>query len=143
MSRNRLLTSWILILCAQDTMFYENNDTHVKIAKKYGIHELFFKYTWSSGAVTAYPSRAPEFTAGFKWGSCYLIFRFMCMFLENRCLFFCPFSFGHCVVCPSIYGFWLQLWYLQTLIMIIIHLRSQKWIHHIFLTCKTLKIWFM
>jgi hypothetical protein len=28
----------------------------------------------------------------------------------------CPFSFGHCVVCPSIYGFWLPLWYLQTLL---------------------------
>jgi hypothetical protein len=27
------------------------------------------------------------------------------------------FSFGHCVVCPSsIYGFWLSLWYLQTLL---------------------------
>jgi hypothetical protein len=25
----------------------------------------------------------------------------------DRCLFFCSFSFGHCVVCPSsIYGFW-------------------------------------
>ena len=24
----------------------------------------------------------------------------------DRCLYFCPFSFGHCVVCPSsIYGF--------------------------------------
>ena len=30
------------------------------------------------------------------------------------CLSFCPFSFGHCVVCSSsIYGFWLPLWYLQ------------------------------
>jgi hypothetical protein len=32
----------------------------------------------------------------------------------------CPFvllSFSHCVVCPSsIYGFWLPLWYLQTLL---------------------------
>ena len=28
----------------------------------------------------------------------------------NRCLSFCPFSFGHCVVCPSlIYIFWLPL----------------------------------
>jgi ABC-type amino acid transport system permease subunit len=28
---------------------------------------------------------------------------------------FCPFYFGHCVVCPSlIYWFWLPLWYLQT-----------------------------
>ena len=23
----------------------------------------------------------------------------------DRCLSFCPFSFGHCVICPSIYGF--------------------------------------
>ena len=34
----------------------------------------------------------------------------------DRCLSFCTFSFGHCVVCSSsIYGFWLPLWYLQTL----------------------------
>jgi hypothetical protein len=33
----------------------------------------------------------------------------------NRCLPFCPFSIGHCGICPSIYGFWLRLWYLQTL----------------------------
>jgi len=30
-------------------------------------------------------------------------------------LFFSPFSFGHCIVCSSIYVFWLPLWYLQTL----------------------------
>jgi len=30
---------------------------------------------------------------------------------------FCPFYFGHCVVCPSpIYGFWFPLWYLKTLL---------------------------
>ena len=35
----------------------------------------------------------------------------------DHCLSFCPFSFGHCVVCSSlIYGFWLPLWYLQTLL---------------------------
>jgi hypothetical protein len=34
----------------------------------------------------------------------------------DRCLSFCTFSFGHCVVCSSsIYGFWLPLSYLQTL----------------------------
>jgi hypothetical protein len=38
-------------------------------------------------------------------------------FLDS-CWSFCPFSFGHCVVCSSsIYGFWLPLWYLQTLPM--------------------------
>jgi hypothetical protein len=37
----------------------------------------------------------------------------------DRCLYFCTFSFGHCVVCSSsIYGFWLPLWYLQTLLNI-------------------------
>ena len=32
----------------------------------------------------------------------------------DRCLSLCTFSFGHCVVCSSIYGLWLLLWYLQT-----------------------------
>jgi hypothetical protein len=35
----------------------------------------------------------------------------------DRCLSFCTFSFGHCVVCSSsIYRFWFPLWYLQTLL---------------------------
>ena len=34
--------------------------------------------------------------------------------------FVCPFYFGHCVVCPSIYGFWLPLWYLQTFLVLFI-----------------------
>jgi len=42
------------------------------------------------------------------------------MFVD-RCLFvllsFC--SFNHCVVCPSIYGFWLPLWCHQTLLKVI------------------------
>jgi hypothetical protein len=37
----------------------------------------------------------------------------------DRCLSCCTFSFSHCVVCSSsIYGFWLPLWYLQTLLII-------------------------
>ena len=35
----------------------------------------------------------------------------------DRCLSFCIFSFGHCVVCSSIYGFWLPLWYLLTIVL--------------------------
>ena len=35
----------------------------------------------------------------------------------DRCLSFCTFSLGHCVVySSSIYGFWFPLWYLQTLL---------------------------
>ncbi len=36
----------------------------------------------------------------------------------GRCLSFWTFNFGHCVVCSSsIYGLWLPLWYLQTLVI--------------------------
>ena len=42
----------------------------------------------------------------------------LCVCFVDRCLSFCPFTFGHCVVCPSlIYGFWLPLWYLQALLV--------------------------
>ena len=41
----------------------------------------------------------------------------VCVCFVDRCLSFCTFSFGHCDVCSSsIYGFWLPLWYLQTLL---------------------------
>ena len=41
----------------------------------------------------------------------------LCICFVDRCLYFCTFSFDHCVVCSSlIYEFWLPLWYLQTLL---------------------------
>jgi hypothetical protein len=41
----------------------------------------------------------------------------LCVCFVDRCLSFCTFSFGYCVVCSSsIYRFWLPLWYLQTLL---------------------------
>jgi hypothetical protein len=45
-------------------------------------------------------------------------FLVLCVCFAYRRLCFCTFSFGHCVVnSSSIYGFWLTLWYLQTLLM--------------------------
>jgi hypothetical protein len=42
----------------------------------------------------------------------------LCVCFVDRCLSFYTFLFGHCVVCSSsIYGFWLHLWYLQTLLI--------------------------
>ena len=41
----------------------------------------------------------------------------LCVCFIDRCLSCCTFSFDHCVVCSSlICGFWLPLWYLQTLL---------------------------
>jgi protein-S-isoprenylcysteine O-methyltransferase Ste14 len=54
----------------------------------------------------------------------YLVF---CVFFVNRCLSFCPFSLGHCVVySSSIYGFWLPLWCLRTLPTDIINKKKQQ-----------------
>ena len=44
----------------------------------------------------------------------------LCVCFVDRYLSFCTFSFGHCVVCSSsIYGFWLPLWYLLTLLVLL------------------------
>ena len=42
----------------------------------------------------------------------------LCVWFIDSCLSFCTFLFGHCGVCSSsTYGFWLPLWYLQTLLI--------------------------
>ena len=41
----------------------------------------------------------------------------LCYFVHHY-LSFCPFCFVHCVVCSSsIYGFWLPLWYLLSIVL--------------------------
>ena len=53
---------------------------------------------------------------------------------QDRCLTFCPFTFGHCAVCSSsIYGFWLPLWYLQTLLV-------KPWINFFYVPCAMLSL---
>jgi hypothetical protein len=37
-----------------------------------------------------------------------------CIMFCTLLLAFCHFTFGHCIIYPSIYGFWLPLWYLHT-----------------------------
>jgi len=69
----------------------------------------------TSGARAAYPFGTPEFTPVFS-GVFVTRSLVLCVCFVDRCLSFCTFSFGHCVVCSSIYGFWLPLWYLQTLL---------------------------
>ena len=60
-----------------------------------------------------YPSGTPEFTPGFS-GDRVTRSLVLCVCFLDRCLSLCPFSFDHYVVCPSIYGLWWPLWYLQT-----------------------------
>jgi hypothetical protein len=50
--------------------------------------------------------RSPPVLVGF------VLLDMLCVCFVDRCLFFCTFSFGHCVI----YVFWLPLWYLQSLL---------------------------
>jgi hypothetical protein len=54
----------------------------------------------TSGAGTAYPSGAPEFTTVFS-GVRVIRSLVLCVCFVDRCLSFCAFSFVHCVVCSS------------------------------------------
>ena len=59
----------------------------------------------TSGAGIGYPSGASVFTPGF---SGVRVTRSLVLYVcfVDRCLSFCSFCFGHCVVCSfSIYGF--------------------------------------
>ena len=56
-------------------------------------------------AGTAHPSSAPEFPLDFSGVRVTRSF-VLCVCFVDRCFSFCPFSFGHRVVCSSsIYGF--------------------------------------
>ena len=57
-----------------------------------------------SGAGNTYPSGVPEFILVFIGVRVTQSLVLWVMFVD-RCLSFCPLSFGHCVVCPMIYGF--------------------------------------
>jgi hypothetical protein len=84
----------------------------------------------TSGAGTAYASGAPEFTPVCN-GVRVTRSLVLCVYFVDRCLSFCTFSFGHCVVCSSsICRFWLPLWYLRTLLRISVSYLSRiHWPH--------------
>ena len=65
-----MILALCLILCALFTTYYRVCNQIITMGA-------------TSGAGTAYPSGAPEFTPGFLWGSCYSIFSFICMFCRS------------------------------------------------------------
>jgi hypothetical protein len=51
-----------------------------------------------------------DYLFGIFWPLC-------CLSFDLRLLITSLVSFGHCVVCPLIYVFWLPLWYLLTIVL--------------------------
>jgi len=58
----------------------------------------------TSETETAYLSVTPELRHLLAAQSLIIFF---CVTFVDHCLSSCPFSFSHCIVCPSINGFWL------------------------------------
>ena len=50
---------------------------------------------------------------GILWSLC-------CLSFDVRILVTPLVSYGHCIVCPSIYGFWLPLWYLMVIVLFVL-----------------------
>ena len=53
---------------------------------------------------------ASDYPFGIFWPLC-------CLSFDSRLLITPLVSFGHCIVCPSIPGFWLPLWYLLAIVL--------------------------
>jgi hypothetical protein len=77
----------------------------------------------TSGSGSTDPSIAPEFIPVFIWTPVtWPLALYICF--VNHCFSFCTFSFRHCDICSLIYGIWLHLWSLQTLLSKVIELAT-------------------
>jgi hypothetical protein len=81
---------------------------HFPVLSSFMTYHQVCNYINTTGATgvawTEYPSGAPEFTPVFSGVRVARSLAF-CVRLVDRCLSFCTFSFGHCIVCSSsIYG---------------------------------------
>jgi len=89
--------------------------THFTVTstKSWTSQMMFVSFNSSTKGVTAKPFGAHPDLIGVRLARTLAFCVVFC-----RSMPFCPFSFGHCVVCSSsIYGLWLPIWYLQTLLM--------------------------
>jgi hypothetical protein len=119
-----------------DTLFLSRPLYNICFRNAHGYFPLvvitfwFFPYSWfSRGFATRLTRQVPivqqelptlpdnmcslEDFSGFRVTRSLVV----CVCIVDGCLSFCPFPFGHCVICPSlIYEFRLLIWYLQTLL---------------------------
>ena len=97
--QNYNCTTWFVVGVASEVLNSVLKEKEIISQSVYAIHEKI------------HTSSLPVFSGVYVTLSLVL-----CVCFVGRCLSFCSFSFGHCVVCPSIYGFWFPLWYLKTLL---------------------------
>jgi hypothetical protein len=74
---------------------------------------------------------ASDYSFGIVWSLC-------CLSFDLRLLITPLVSCGHCVVCPSIYGFWLFLWYLVVIVLSVLRFTASDYSFGIFLSLRFL-----
>ena len=77
----------------------------------------------TSGAGTAHPSGAHEFTLGFQWGLCYSMFSVICMLCRSLFVLLYFFFWSLCCLFFFDMRILITLWYLQTL-----HILTSFWV---------------
>jgi hypothetical protein len=68
---------------------------------------------------------ASDYSFGIFWSM-------YCLSFNLRLLITPLVSFGHCIVCPSIYGFWLLLWYLVVIVLSVLQFTASHYSFGIF-----------
>jgi hypothetical protein len=113
------------------------------------IHFQFFNIT--TNFTSYYSTITPIKLINYYWPLCQcsnlISFRINDLLLfgvcpVDRCFSFCTFSFRHYVVCSLIYGFWLSLWSLQSLLSKVIELLTIS-VNHIMAVTVTFSKWWL
>jgi hypothetical protein len=79
-----------------------------------------------------------DYYFGIFWPLC-------CLSIELRLLITTLISFGHCVVCPLSYDFWLLLWYLLAIVLSVHWVIASDYYFGIFwpLCCLSIELWLL
>ena len=78
----------------------------------------FWLHLWYLLVIVLFVLRftASDYIFGILWS-------LYCLSFDLRLLITPLVFFGHCIVCPSIYGFWLHLWYLLVIVLSVLRFR--------------------
>jgi hypothetical protein len=79
---------------------------------KYILCNILNGILWTNTFCSPFVNINIAYTPVFLWGSCCSIFSFLCNVLQIIVCTFVFLSFYHCIVCSSIYVFWLPIRYL-------------------------------
>jgi hypothetical protein len=87
----------------------------------------FWLHVWYLLVIVLFVLRftASDYTFGIIWS-------LYCLSFDLRLLIITLVIFGHCIVCPSIYGFWLHLWYLLVIVLSVLRFTASAYMFGIF-----------